>query len=130
MALYLQTGESMLIRLGYNIELELSKPLTVVAMLNVHPSRSADLLEKDEIRVSPDAIRDEYIDSFGNRCSRIVAPQGRLALSNSTLVRDSGAPDPVDWNAPQMPIEHLPSDVLQFLLASRYCEVDRLSDLA
>jgi transglutaminase-like putative cysteine protease len=120
----------MLIRLGYNIELELSKALTVVAMLNVHPARSADLLEPDEIRVSPDAFRDEYIDSFGNRCTRIMAPQGRLSLSNSTLVRDSGALDPVDWNAPQIPIENLPAETLQFLLASRYCEVDRLSDLA
>jgi transglutaminase-like putative cysteine protease len=120
----------MLIRLGYNIELELSKPLTVIAMLKVHPARRADLLEQDEIRVAPNAIRDEYIDSFGNLCIRIAAPQGRLSLSNFTLVRDSGAPDPVDWNAPQIPTENLPPETLQFLLASRYCEVDRLSDLA
>lgn len=120
----------MLIRLGYDIELDISKPLTIVAMLNVHPSRTADLLEPDEVRVSPDSLRDEYFDSFGNRCTRIMAQQGTLRLSNTTLIRDSGEPDPVDWNSPQIPIEKLPPEILQFLLASRYCEVDRLSDLA
>jgi transglutaminase-like putative cysteine protease len=120
----------MLIRLGYDIELELSRPMAVVAVLNVHPSRTADLLEPDELRLSPGAIRDEYLDSFGNRCTRILAPQGALRLSNSTLIRDSGEPDPVDRSARQIPVERLPTETLQFLLASRYCEVDRLSDLA
>lgn len=120
----------MLIRLGYDIELELSRPMTVIAVLNVHPSRWADLVEPDELRVSDGAVRDEYMDSFGNRCIRIHAPQGTLRLWNSTLIRDSGEPDPVDWSAEQVPVERLPTDTMQFLLASRYCEVDRLSDLA
>ncbi len=120
----------MLIRLGYDVELELSKPMMVVALLNVHPSRKADLLEPDEIQVTPGPARGEYLDTFGNRCTRIVALQGSLRLSSSTLIEDSGEPDPVDWNAMQTPLEKLPNETLQFLLASRYCEVDRLSDLA
>jgi transglutaminase-like putative cysteine protease len=120
----------MLIRLGYDIELELPRPMAVVAVLNVHPSRTADLLEPDELRLSPGAIRDEYLDSFGNRCTRILAHQGPLRLSNSTLIRDSGEPDPVSPSAGQIPVERLPTETLQFLLASRYCEVDQLSNLA
>src|SRR5947208_10292147 len=118
----------MLIRLGYDIELENSRPQSVLAMLNVHPSRSADLLESDEVSVSPEAATEEYQDSFGNRCLRISANQGPLRLQGSTLIRDSGQPDPVAWDAPQMAIDQLPPEVLQFLLGSRYCEVDRLSD--
>lgn len=120
----------MLIRLGYDIELELSRPMTVVAILNVHHSRWADLVEPDELRLSEGTQRDEYLDSFGNRCTRIHAPQGTLRLWNSTLIRDSGEPDPSDGRAEQIPITRLPTDAMQFLLASRYCEVDRLSDLA
>lgn len=120
----------MVIRLGYDIELELSRPMTVVAVLNVHPSRAADLIEPDELHLSPDAIGDEYLDSFGNRCTRILAQEGTLRLSNNTLIRDSGEPDPVSPHAEQIPVERLPTDTLQFLLASRYCEVDVLSDLA
>jgi transglutaminase-like putative cysteine protease len=120
----------MLIRLGYDIELEISQPMAVVAVLNVHPSRTADLREPDEVHLSPEAPREQYLDSFGNICTRIMAPQGPLRFWNSTLIEDSGETDAVDWNAPQLPVEQLPTDTLQFLLASRYCEVDRLSELA
>jgi transglutaminase-like putative cysteine protease len=120
----------MLIRLGYDIELELSRPMTVVAVLNVHPSRWSDLLEPDELFLSEGVTRDEYMDTFGNRCTRVRAPQGTLRLWNSCLIRDSGEPDPTDFSAEQIPVERLPTDIMQFLLASRYCEVDRLSDLA
>jgi transglutaminase-like putative cysteine protease len=114
----------MLIRLGYDIELEVYQPLTVVGVLNVHPSRTADLLEPDRVQVSPPIPVEEYEDTFGNRCTRLLAPPGILRLSNSTLIRDSGLPDPVDWNAPKVPVKDLPPETLQFLLASRYCEVD------
>ncbi len=120
----------MLIRLGYDIELENSRPQAVVAVLNVHASRSKDLREPDVVCVSPNAPREEYIDSFGNRCVKISAPAGTLRLSSSTLIEDSGLPDPVDWTARQMPVEKLPPEVLQFMMASRYCEVDEMSGLA
>ena len=120
----------MLIRLGYDIELENVQPLTIVTVLNIHPSRTADLVEPDEIQISPECPREEYTDIFGNRCVRISAPQGNLRLWNSTLIRDSGELDPTEWNARQIPVDELPPDTMQFLLASRYCEVDRLSTLA
>lgn len=120
----------MRIRLGYSIELDLSQPTAVVAVLNVHPSRVKDLLEPDEVQILPDVQAENFTDIFGNRCMRFLAPQGTLRLSNSTLIEDSGDPDPIPWDAPQIPIEHLPADVIQFLLASRYCEVDQLSTLA
>jgi transglutaminase-like putative cysteine protease len=120
----------MLIRLGYDIELEMPQSVALIAVLNVHPSRAADLLEPDDLRLSPEVPRQTYLDSFGNCCTRIVAPRGRFRLWNSTLIRDTGNPDPVDRRAVQVPVERLPTDTLQFLLASRYCEVDQLSGLA
>ena len=120
----------MLIRLGYDIQLEITQPMAVVAVLNVHPSRVADLREPDEIQMSPEAAHEQYWDSLGNICTRIIAPQGTLRLWNTTLIEDSGQPDAVDWSAQQVAVEELPTETLQFLLASRYCEVDRLSNLA
>jgi transglutaminase-like putative cysteine protease len=120
----------MQLRLGYTIELIISKPMGVVAVLNVHPSRVKDLLEPDEVQISPEVPSEEYMDSFGNRCLRFQAPEGTLRLHNSTLIEDSGEPDPIPVDAPQHPIEELPPDVVQFLIASRYCEVDQLSSLA
>lgn len=120
----------MLIRLGYEIDLGVSAPVTIVGVLGVHPTRTADLLEPDKVQVFPPSPTEEYLDGFGNRCTRVAVPGGPVQLFGSTLIRDSGLPDAVNWNAARGPMEELPPEVLQFLLASRYCEVDKLSDLA
>lgn len=104
--------------------------MAVVAVVNIHPSRVKDLLEPDEVQIFPEVHSEEFTDIFGNRCVRFHAPEGTLRLSNSTLIEDSGDPDPIPREAPQHPIEELPPDVIQFLIASRYCEVDELSSLA
>jgi transglutaminase-like putative cysteine protease len=120
----------MLIRLGYDIQFDIPAPVPMVAMLNVHPSRTADLREPDELQLTPAAPVDLYDDSFGNICSRFVAQPGPLRLYNSTLIQDSGEPDPVNPGARQAPVQDLPSEVLRYLLASRYCESDQLMNTA
>jgi transglutaminase-like putative cysteine protease len=117
----------MRIRLGYDIQFDLPAATPVVAMLNVHPSRAGDLLEPDCLRIEPDVKQEQYIDAFGNICSRFTAPAGRLRLWNSTLIADSGKVDPSDVSAREIPVADLPPELLQFLLSSRYCEVDLLS---
>ena len=120
----------MLIRLGYNIEFQIPARVPMVALLNVHPSREKDLCEPDQLRVEPAVDLENYLDSFGNRCCRFVAPPGNLRLSNSTLIEDSGEPDPQNPAARELPVGELPAETLRFLLASRYCEVDLLSNTA
>jgi transglutaminase-like putative cysteine protease len=120
----------MLIRLGYEIEFELPAPAAIVALLNVHPSRAGDLREPDELKVAPETPVDTFLDSFGNRCTRFLAPQGAVKLSGSTLIADSGLPDPYDWSAREVPVNQLPHDALRYLYNSRYCEVDRFSMIA
>jgi transglutaminase-like putative cysteine protease len=116
----------MMIRLGYDIQFQVPASVAMVALLNVHPSRVQDLLEPDELETEPKLSITHYIDSFGNRCARFVAPPGRLRLTNSTLFRSSDNPDVVNLSAREMPVGDLPNDVLTYLLSSRYCEVDRL----
>lgn len=120
----------MLIRLGYDIQFDISAPVAMVALLNVHHSRVNDLLEPDALILEPSVSYQQYHDSFGNLCTRFVAPAGVMRLRGSTLIQDSGEPDEVDTSAVQHPVADLPDNVLQFLLASRYCEVDRLAHAA
>ena len=120
----------MLIRIGYDIQFAIPAPVAMVTVLRVHPSRTADLLAPDDLHLTPPTPIQEYTDSFGNVCSRFVAPAGQIQLYTSTLIQDSGLPDPVNYEAAQIPVQDLPSEVLQFLLASRYCEVDALSNTA
>jgi transglutaminase-like putative cysteine protease len=120
----------MLIRLGYDISFDIQGPTPMVTLLNVHPSRVKDLVEPDVLRIEPDVSVTEYTDTFGNSCLRFVANAPGVRLWNSTLIEDSGEPDPLPVGAAQHPVEDLPTDTLQFLLASRYCEVDLLAPIA
>jgi transglutaminase-like putative cysteine protease len=120
----------MLIRLAYDIQFDIPAPVAMVALLNVHPSRAHDLLEPDELQTEPQLPITHYIDSFGNRCARFIAPPGHLRLSSTSLIRESGLPDDVNWSARENTVGDLPNEILCYLLNSRYCEVDRFSSIA
>jgi len=121
----------LLIRVGYEIAFNFSQPTAVLMMLYVHPSRASSIRKLERLEVEPPVFISEFVDSFGNRCGRAVVPAGRVVFRNDAVVEDSGQPDPQAWNAPQHNVQDLPNDVFEFLLASRYCEVDsELKDLA
>ena len=120
----------MLIKIGFDIEFELAGPTPMILMLYVHPSRQSDLRSEEKILVEPDIPLTDFTDLYGNRCARILAPAGNLRLSLNALIEDSGKPDEQRPDAPQHKVEDLPNDTLPFLLTSRYCEVDKLSDIA
>jgi transglutaminase-like putative cysteine protease len=120
----------MLIRLGYDIQLETIGEVPIVTLLEVHPSRKADLREPDEMRVEPVIKIQKYQDSFGNHSCRLIAPGGKVRFHNSTLIEDSGRPDEVGADARELAIAEMPVEVLPYLLNSRYCEVDLLANTA
>ena len=109
----------------------------MVALLELHPSL-------DRIAVKPDQILIEhtdgditttltpsrYFDCFGNRCLRFAAPAGNLRLSGTNIIEHPGLPDEIRTEALQAPVDQLPSETLQFLLASRYCQVDQMGGVA
>ncbi|MBV8400386.1 MAG: transglutaminase family protein [Acetobacteraceae bacterium] len=120
----------MKIRVGYDISYDCAQPVPMIVMLNIHYSRAADVIKPDHMRTDPYVPLRFYRDSFGNWCTRLVAPPGRIRLTTDEIVHDSGLPEPAFPFAIQHPIEDLPNDALLFLLGSRYCETDRLSPAA
>ena len=104
----------------YVVGFELSQTTPMIVALNVHFSRFSDLERPDHLVTMPSVPIEGYRDSFGNWCSRLVAPAGRFSLGTDTVVRDPGVPDPVDLDALQHQVQHLPTDALLFLLGSRY----------
>jgi transglutaminase-like putative cysteine protease len=118
------------IKAGFEIVYQCSQPTPMLLVLSPHPSRLPDLETPHQIRFDPPIVATEYRDNFGNLGHRIVAPAGCLTLATEFVVRDAGAPEPVVANAVQHGIEELPDEALVFLLGSRYCETERLSDLA
>jgi transglutaminase-like putative cysteine protease len=120
----------MQIRVGFEMIYEFVVRTPMVLMLNVHPSRAADMIEPDWLRITPTPPVTRYLDAFGNVCTRLVAAAGELEISTDALIADSGLPDAVEPAAGQHEIAELPHDTLVFLLGSRYCETERLMDEA
>jgi transglutaminase-like putative cysteine protease len=120
----------MRIRAGYQIVYDCPQPTPMLLMVSPHPDRMPDLEAPHFVRFDPPVPLRQYHDSFGNLCSRIVAPAGRLTISTDLVVRDPGTWDRVVPDAVQHPVEELPDEAVVFLLGSRYCETDRLSDTA
>ena len=121
----------MRIHIGCELRFEFPQTMPMmIVMLNVHFSRVSELERPDYLLTNPSVPIDGYRDSFGNWCSRVVAPGGHFSLGTDAIVRDSGMSDPIDLNALQHQVQHLPAEVMLFLLGSRYCETDRLSDEA
>ncbi|MCW0236737.1 MAG: transglutaminase family protein [Ferrovibrio sp.] len=123
------------IRCCYRIEVVCSQPTPAILLLDPHPSRDADIVNGPHNAVTSltdarDIPRGEYTDGFGNRCRRLVVPPGGAAFTNDLIVRDTGTGDQVDRHAREAFAEDLPSEVLTYMLSSRYCEVDELSATA
>ncbi len=121
----------MLIRAGYDISLHCEAVTPMIAFLSVHPSRADDIRSPSRVHCSAGASPARtFSDQFGNLCTRTTVPAGTITLSTDFVIEDSGLPDEVAFGAPEIPVGDVPDDVLKYLLPSRYCEVDRLSDIA
>lgn len=120
----------MLIRAGFEMEYLCPGRTPMILALNIHHSRVSDLVRPDHIVTSPAVPITAYRDLFGNWCSRLVAPAGSFVVGTDVQVHDTGLPDVVAPAAVQTPVEHLPESTLVYLLGSRYCETDQLSDIA
>jgi transglutaminase-like putative cysteine protease len=120
----------MKIRAGYDIAFAMPQPTPMILMLSVHPSRTNDVLTTSGIQTEPYLPLREYRDMFGNICTRVTAGPGQVRFSSSFDILDSGHPDEVRASAREHPIDELPDDALIYLLGSRYCDTQKLSDLA
>ena len=118
------------IRVGYELIYDCPQPTPMILMLNIHHSRAGDIVVPDRMVAEPAVPSMPYRDGFGNWCTRIVAPAGRLRLTATAVVNDTGEPDPIAVAEQQHAVEDLPEESLVFLLGSRYCETDRLTGIA
>jgi transglutaminase-like putative cysteine protease len=121
----------MFLKVGYEIAFDSPLAAPMLLMLYLHPSRESTTIRPDRLRITPSVPLQEYYDGYGNRCGRIVAPPGLITFRNEAIVEDCGLPDLQVPRASQFQIQDLPHEVLVYLLASRYCEVDsELRDIA
>jgi transglutaminase-like putative cysteine protease len=120
----------MQLRIGYELIYSFPQATPIILVLNVHDSRASDIVVPDSLTIEPSIPVTGYRDGFGNQCHRVLAPAGRLRITADGVIRDSGKPDEIVAGAWQDSVQDLPEDTLVFLLGSRYCETDLLSQTA
>ncbi len=118
------------IRIGFDVVCQCPAPTAMVLMLHTHPERARDLVQAEDLHFTSLEPARDYMDSFGNICTRVIAPAGESRFTGSAIVRDHGGHDPVDIYAQELPIARLPDEVMLYLMGSRYCETDELSSAA
>jgi transglutaminase-like putative cysteine protease len=118
------------LKVGFELVYDFPQPVPMILVVNVHYSRASDIVVPDLLVTEPNVPISPYRDSFGNWCNRLIAPPGRMRITTTGVIRDSGVPDEIQLGAVQHSVEDLPEDTLMFLLGSRYCETDLLSSIA
>lgn len=120
----------MLINYGFEIAISVPRATPLICLLDVHPERRADINFEAPFQSEPATQAHTYVDGFGNQCRRLMVPAGEISLTLDGTIVDSGAPDAVNPTAQEVPVDALPNQALTYLLGSRYCETDRLSQVA
>jgi transglutaminase-like putative cysteine protease len=120
----------MRIRLGYELIFDIPAPVSMLLVLYVRPEIAHVLEHQEQLITDPWVPRRDYTDTYGNRVGRIVAPAGQLTLRYDNVARDTGEPEPSIEGTILHAVDDLPAECLRYLLASRYCEVDKMTDMA
>jgi transglutaminase-like putative cysteine protease len=118
----------MILEARCQLSLESASAVPVIFMLRPR-SGWGQWVMREEYVCDPHLPMVEYTDDFGNLCQRAMLPAGRLSLTASCVVDTSDTID-VEREAAFVPVELIPDPILKFLLASRYCQSDQLTELA
>jgi transglutaminase-like putative cysteine protease len=123
-------GETMQLRIGYELAFDVARPTPMQLMLYVHPDRAGALRRPERIVVEPAVAVEDFIDAFGNRAARILAPAGSVRIRYDNVIDDPGRGDVSFAGRRLTPVHEMPPECWRFLLASRYCEVDHMGPIA
>ena len=116
----------MKIRFGYELVYSVPQTTPMIFTLRSQPQAGQRMLLPDLMATQPAIPLYFFSDAFGNTCTRLEAPPGFLRLTTDGVMEDGGAPEPAYWAVSEHAVRDLPPDTLQYLLPSRYCEIDLL----
>ena len=111
-----------------NLLFDITVPTPFVLMLRPR-SGAQQWVTNEQYRLNPSVPVFEFTDVYGNLCQRLVAPAGVFEVHTAADVMISDTVDRAP-GAPFVQIEYLPDSILYYLLPSRYCESDRIGQMA
>lgn len=118
-------------KLNVNVDALLSVPEPVPTVFQIEPAfiDGYQQSEQDEITLEPFSPLEPFRDLYGNLCRRGMLPAGEVKMQYTSTIDISETRGPMVQPLPPDPLV-IPPDILHYLLPSRYCESDRLSQMA
>lgn len=118
------------LRVGCKLVYAATGPATL--LLNLRPDRGGSHRVIEQVlRVGEGLPVPEFLDSHGNSVCRVRLGPGRHEVSHDAIVTVPPAPD--NAHLPRTAAERmgeLPDELLRYILPSRYCDSDRLTNFA
>ena len=118
------------IRVGYELIYDCPQPTPMMLVLHIHYSRASDIIVPDHVTTTPSLPLSAYRDGFGNWCTRLVAPAGRLRIASAASSGIPASPISSPPSRNNIRSRSCPKESLVFLLGSRYCDTEKLSEMA
>jgi len=111
-------------------EIRLALPAPVHAVMQVEPRPDGSRMVDETWVVEPASPSRSYSDTYGNRCRRMDLPAGVTSIRYTARVEVPDVADVLNPEAWEVSASDLPDETLIYTLPSRYCESDRLADVA
>jgi transglutaminase-like putative cysteine protease len=120
----------MLIRHGCEITLTCAQPTPLVCLLSVHQDQAGSVGASEAMLTIPEVPVSSYLDLYGNHCRRLMATSGDFTIWRDSTIEVDGIPDRAFPFAQEIPVQDLPPECLIYLMGSRYCQTDLMSQAA
>jgi transglutaminase-like putative cysteine protease len=112
-------------------EFSFDVPASVAAVFQVEPqTESRQTCVQESLSFVPGGDHTSYQDTFGNRCSRMLVAPGPFSFRYDATFEVPRVADNTDPEAREVPVDQVPSEVLLYLMPSRFCLSDVLADEA
>jgi transglutaminase-like putative cysteine protease len=117
------------VRIGCHVVWQAS--MAVAMTLSLRPRNSAhQQVLREQLTFAPHLATLSFEDALGNQIDRVIMQPGENIIHHDALVQVPAAPDNFEPIGLVVPVYQLPSDVLRYILPSRYCDSDKLMTFA
>jgi transglutaminase-like putative cysteine protease len=118
----------MKLKVACQLDYDSKENAPLILMLRPQNGSEQKLIEENYL-LTPNIPIVEYQDVYGNLCQRMIAPLGKLNIKTSFVFEVKEELE-TNFEATFVPVEKLPNEAIIYTLPSRYCESDKLSNLA
>lgn len=123
------TPLNLTIRCGLEFDYEASAPTPMILLVQPLLGRG-QRIEKQEFTISPQVTVRHYEDWHGNIGHILELPTGRTTIRYDSFIEVPSVSDDHWLLGEPVPLCELPPALLRYTLPSRYCDSDRLMNLA